>query len=231
MGVCLNLAVAVFAMLGNGSSEASPLRAEQQIRTALELDANARRGGKLYAQHCVQCHGTQAVGNPADVVPSLAGQRRAYLIKQLADFSEFEREGRAMHAVVSQKAMSEPQAWADVAAFLNGLKPANAEPGDGGGLELGEAIYHEQCATCHAEDARGDDDGFVPSLRDQHYSYLMQQMRKIASWHRLGVEPDLIRFLDSFDAEEMASVADYLSHMQGPVRDRARMNDDGTVTD
>jgi cytochrome c553 len=103
------------------------------------------------------------------------------------------------------------------------------ETADGRGVELGEAIFQEQCASCHEEDARGDDDGFVPSLRDQHYSYLVRQLRAMAASHRLNMDQDLVRFIDSLDSEEMTAVADYLSRLRGPVRDRAKLRDDGEL--
>jgi cytochrome c553 len=215
-----------------GAVVASPLTVDEKVRNALQLDQNLERGKKLYETHCVECHGPQALGSAQKVIPSLAGQRRAYLVKQLADFSELERASRDMHAVVSREQLSDEQAWADLSAYLNSQPRASfPQTGDGRGLELGEAIFQEQCASCHEEDGRGDDDGFVPSLRDQHYSYLVRQIRSIASWHRLNVEADLVRFLDSMDAEEATAVADYVSRMRGPVKDRARMNQDGTVND
>ena len=224
-------ATIAIAGIAVGTAQASPERAEQQIRTALELDAHISRGGKLFAQHCARCHGSQARGNPETLVPSLAAQRRAYLIKQLADFSELDRTDASMHPVVAKAAVSHPQDWADMAAWLNALEPAPApQTGDGTGTELGEAIYFEQCASCHEEDARGDDEGFIPSLRDQHYSYLLAQMRKLAAWHRSNIEPDLSRFIDSLDPEEMTGVADYLSRIRGPAVDRSRLDDDGTVS-
>lgn len=225
------LACAAMA-LPPGRANASPLRVDELVRTALQLDQNTKRGAEVYSQRCAQCHGPKALGSAAKVIPSLAGQRRAYLIKQLADFAELERDSPDMHKVVADPALKEPQAWADIAGYLNGLRPARfPATGDGKGLELGEAIFQEQCASCHEQDARGDDDGFVPSLRDQHYSYLVRQTRSIASWHRLNVDEDLVRFLDSLDTEELTAVADYLSRLRGPTRDRTRMNDDGTVND
>ena len=211
---------------------ASPLTVDEKVRNALQLDQNMENGKELYATHCAQCHGPQALGSAAKVIPSLAGQRRAYLVKQLADFSEEERSSREMHKVVSQPALSSEQAWADLSGYLN-LLPRTSFPqtGDGRGLELGEAIFQDQCASCHEEDGRGDDDGFVPSVRDQHYSYLVRQLRSIASWHRLNVDADLVRYFDSLDTEEATAVADYLSRMRGPVKDRGRMNSDGTVND
>src|SRR5262245_31971558 len=167
----------VAAMLVSEGVLASPARVDRLIRTALQLDPNIKRGGGLYEAHCARCHGQGATGDPRNVIPALAGQREAYLIKQFADFAELDRSGEEMHAVVSKAALNEPQVWADLAAYLSQLPVVRLpETSDGQGVELGEAIFQEQCASCHEEDARGDDDGFIPSLRDQHYSYLVRQM-------------------------------------------------------
>jgi cytochrome c553 len=224
------LAAALLCSLAAGMCAASPLTVDEKVRNVLQLDQNAEHGKKLFATYCTQCHGPQALGSAAKVIPSLAGQRRAYLVKQLADFSEQERASRDMHGVVSQLELASEQAWADLAGYLNSLPRANfPQTGDGRGLELGEAIFQDQCASCHEEDGRGDDDGFIPSVRDQHYSYLVRQMRSIATWHRLNVDADLVRYLDSLDTEEATAVADYMSRMRGPIKDRDRMNSDGTV--
>jgi len=230
MGNSIRLALAAAALLCGTSVFASPARVDQLVRTALQLDPNRSRGAALYLQNCARCHDQGAIGDPRNGVPSLAAQREAYLIKQLADFTELERESQEMHAVVARATLNEPQAWADVAAYLSQL-PATAFPetADGKGVKLGEAIFQEQCASCHEEDARGDDDGFVPSLRDQHYSYLVQQTRALAASHRSNVDADLVRFIDSLDTEEITAVADYLSRLRGPVRDRAKLRDDGKL--
>lgn len=221
---------ALVGVLAAGNASASPLSVDEKIRNALQLDQNRSHGQKLYETHCAQCHGQRALGSASRSIPALAGQRRAYLVKQLADFSELERESRQMHVVVSKPALADEQAWADLSGFLNSLPRASfPQTGDGRGLELGEAIFQEQCASCHQEDGRGDDDGFIPSVRDQHYSYLVRQMRSIASWHRLDVDENLVRYLDSLDTEETTAVADYLSRMRGPVQDHDKLNDDGTV--
>lgn len=224
------LAAALLCSFAAGMCVASPLTVDEKVRNALQLDQNTAHGKKLYATYCAQCHGPQALGSAAKVIPSLAGQRRAYLVKQLADFSEEERSSREMHGVVSRAELSSEQAWADLSGYLNSLPRLSfPQTGDSRGLELGEAIFQDQCASCHEEDGRGDDDGFTPSVRDQHYSYLVRQMRSIASWHRLNVDADLVRYLDSLDTEEATAVADYMSRMRGPIKDRDKMNGDGTV--
>lgn len=48
----------------------------------LAADANA---GKLKAQNCAACHGVDGI-SVVEAFPSLAGQKKIYLIKQLKDF-------------------------------------------------------------------------------------------------------------------------------------------------
>jgi cytochrome c553 len=224
------VAIAAAGLLCGATTTASPVRVDRLVRTALQLDPNVSHGAALYLQNCARCHGQGAIGDSHNVIPALAGQREAYLIKELADFTELERDSQEMHAVVARASLNEPQAWADVAAYISRLPPTQfPETADGRGVELGEAIFQEQCASCHEEDARGDDDGFVPSLRDQHYSYLVRQLRAMAASHRLNMDQDLVRFIDSLDSEEMTAVADYLSRLRGPVRDRAKLRDDGEL--
>lgn len=213
-------------------SLASKERSDRLLQSALQLDADSKRGAAVFTRNCASCHGNSALGNEAQGIPSLAAQRRAYLVKQLADFSANERESRTMHGVVSQKAIAQPQVWADVATFLSNLAPLTSPvTGNGKQLELGEAIFQDQCASCHEDDARGDDDGFVPSLRNQHYSYLVHQIRNISTWHRANVEEDLVRFLDSLPTDETFAVADYLSRTRTPVRDRSVMQPNGILND
>lgn len=227
-------AAALIGVLGipTTPAHAAQERVDELIHNALQLDIDVERGGATYRKHCLSCHGPKAHGDAARGIPALAGQRQAYVVKQLADFSERERASADMHAVVRRAEISEPQEWADVAAYVNGLAPiANPQRGDGRYVQLGEAIFREQCSSCHEEDARGDDDGFAPSLRNQHYGYLLNETRTLARYHTRNVDPDLVRFLNSLDEDEMMGLADYLSRQHGPVRDRSRLRDDGSVVD
>ncbi len=205
---------------------------EQLARNALALEGKVQRGAALFATQCAGCHGAKAQGDAARLVPSLAGQRRAYLVKQLADFAMSERVATQMHAVIARSKVRDPQAWADVALYLNGM-PVLTPPaaGKGADLALGEASYQQQCASCHEADARGDDDGFVPALRNQHYAYLLHEMRALAAGRRCNVDADLRRFLDGVAPQVLAEIADYLTRLHGPVRDRARLQNDGSLSD
>jgi cytochrome c553 len=228
LALALSATMITAASVANAAAE----RVDELTVTALELDADAQRGAALYGEECAGCHGREAHGAAQHDIPALASQRRAYIIRQLAEFIERDRIVTQMHKVVSREAVSEPQSWADLALYLNNLPPPKGEnTGDGKYLSLGEASYEQFCRSCHEEDGRGDDDGFVPSLRNQHYRYLIKEMRNLAAGHRFNLDDDLARFLRSLKADEMQGLADYLSRMQGPVRDRARMKNDGTVSD
>ena len=71
----------------------------------------------------------------------------------------------------------------------------------------------------------------MPSLRNQHYAYLLNEMRTMGRWHTRNVDEELSRFLDSLDDDELTGLADYLSRQHGPTKDRLRMRDDGAVVD
>jgi len=223
-GVCFTLGI-----VGAGASEETVDRATQ---TALSLDAHPDRGTSQFRQYCARCHGSQAQGNPSRSIPALAGQRFAYLIRQLADFAGAERYSDTMHRIVSQEELRAPQSWVDMAAYLNRISPGiPAQTGDGARVALGRSIFREQCATCHRSDGHGDADGFVPSLRNQHYNYLVSQMHKLGEGHRHNVDENLVRFLRSFDDQDMSATADYLSRLRGPGATHKTMRTDGVVVD
>lgn len=207
-------------------------RVDQQTQAALSMDAHPARGAKAFAHYCSRCHGPKAGGDAARDIPMLAGQRYAYLIRQLANFAGGERDSATMHGIVAQAQLRQPQAWVDLASYLNAIAvipPAGT--GSGTDIGLGRGIFHEQCASCHGADAGGDADGFVPSLRHQHFSYLERQMKKLAAGYRHNVDPDLVLFLRSFDDRDIDATADYLSRLEGPANDRKKMRDDGVVVD
>jgi cytochrome c553 len=212
------------------SAASAEERVDHRTQEALAMDAHPVLGKKLYAEHCSRCHGGAGQGNAGKVIPALAGQRFTYLVRQLANFAGAERESSTMHGVAIQPAINDPQEWANIAAYLNRLTPpTDAQIGPGKAMQLGRGIFHEQCASCHGADASGDQDGFAPSLRHQHYAYLDEQMHKLADGYRHNVDENLVRFMRSFDERDMRGTADYLSRLQGSGKIRKAMRQDGVV--
>jgi cytochrome c553 len=219
-------------LLTGAGARASEQSVDRETKEALALDAHPSAGAARFAESCARCHGAHAQGDAPKAIPALAGQRFSYLVRQLANFSGGERDSAPMHRALADPELRTPQTWVDIAAYLSELPIIpKAMTGDGAHVALGRGIFHEQCASCHGADARGDKAGFVPSLRRQHYSYLVRQMERLAEGARHNVDENLQRFLKSFDAEEIDAVADYLSRLQGPGKDRKTMLRDGTVVD
>ena len=205
-------------------------RVDQRTQAALAMDAHPQKGEEFYVHYCARCHGAQAQGDANALIPALAGQRFAYLVRQLANFAGDERGSSTMHKVTIQSQINEPQSWVDLASYLNNLTPpTDSQVGTGEATALGRGIFHEQCASCHGGDASGDKAGFVPSLRHQHYGYLNKQMHKLAEGYRHNVDEELVFFMRSFDERDMRGTADYLSRLKGTGTVRKSMRDDGVV--
>ena len=226
------IAMAACWMLGSVEVFASEEAVDLATQTALALDAHPDRGAAQFARYCTRCHGSQAQGDASRAIPSLAGQRFTYLVRQLANFAGGERDSNTMHQVVVRKDLRQPQTWVDIAAYLNKTAPSqHAQTGDGMDLALGQGIFREQCASCHRGDAHGNGDGYVPSLRNQHYDYLVLQMHKLGQGYRHNIDENLTRFLRSFDDQERNATADYLSRLRGPGAVHKIMRNDGVVVD
>jgi cytochrome c553 len=230
----LGLVLAMLAcwLLVDGVAFASEEAVDRATKAALALDVHPDRGAIQFARNCARCHGSQAQGDAGRAIPNLASQRFTYLVRQLANFAGGERDSDAMHQVLSRHELRDPQNWVDIAAYLNKTAPLkHTQTGDGADLALGGAIFHEQCASCHRSDAHGNGDGYVPSLRNQHYAYLVVQMHKIGQGNRHNVDENLMRFLHSFEDRDMNATADFLSRLHGPGAVRKIMRNDGVVVD
>lgn len=207
-------AVVVVLALVSYTAAAQTERANALIERTLALRGDVVNGKSLYKSSCASCHGEQAYGNPATVTPSLAGQLPIYLIKQLVDFAEDDRTAPEMHRVVALKQFVAPQAIRDLATYLADL-PTNPQPeiGDGKDLVAGKRYYQGLCAFCHGSRAGGNEQHATPSLRHQHYSYLLMQTRGLAVGHRYAVPIEVIQVLEELPYEQMTAIADYVSRL------------------
>jgi cytochrome c553 len=109
---------AVFALM-SGDARASEEAVDQATQTALSLDAHPDRGAAQFDHYCARCHGSHAEGDANRLIPELASQRFAYLVRQLVNFAGFERDSNTMHGDLLQMELRGPQSWVDIAAFLN----------------------------------------------------------------------------------------------------------------
>jgi cytochrome c553 len=211
MRAIVSAAVLIFI---SHSAAAQSHRGVEIMEQALACKPDVAAGEKLFKEHCSSCHGERALGDAKSVTPALAGQLPLYVIKQLVDMAEREREVPEMHRVVSRKELARPQGIADVAAYVGQLPPNSApEVGEGTELALGKRYYQGLCAFCHGEQGGGNEQHATPALRRQHYSCLLSQMRELASMHRYAVDVAIVEALDGLSFSQMQAVADYAARL------------------
>ncbi len=185
-----------------------------RVERVLRLRADTNHGRTLYSQYCASCHGATALGDAAGTVPSLAGQRPNYLLKQVADVLENDRSVPEMHQLMGRWQFEDPQSLRDVVSWLAELAP-NPRPGVGSGTQVAEGtrIYQADCAGCHGRFGEGDNPSYVPALRGQHYSYLRRQMAALATGHRTGMDGEGRQRLGRISLTQLDAVADYISRL------------------
>src|SRR5271165_416811 len=168
---------------------------------------------RLYAP-CVVCHQASGWGSVDGAIPSLAGQQRRYLEKQLAAFRSGDRVDPAMQTVAAHPSMGKPLEISLLAKALSGLA-ANPRPVQGKGEHLGlaEEMYTHICAACHGVGGQGDAGNRVPRIAGQHYPYLRRQIETAADLHKDLAPPEMTSALRGMRPQDRDLIADYLSRL------------------
>jgi cytochrome c553 len=92
--------------------------------TPIKASADAVQRGRVAAGQCVICHGQDGKGDPAKLIPSLAGQPPGYLREQMTLFKQDRRNpGDATLAAMKALMKTIPDdAIADLAAYYSSLR-------------------------------------------------------------------------------------------------------------
>lgn len=181
--------------------------------------------GKGQAWSCASCHG--AAGEGSLNTPRLAGQRAAYLAKQLEDFRSGLRHNESMAFVA--RALSGDDID-KLARYYAGIElHAALAPSLGGNLERGKLIAEKgdwksnvpACFSCHGMNGEGVAPGF-PALAGQQPDYLFAQL---AAWHAGERKNSPQKLMDDvarrMNPDDMRAVSDYLGSLRPPVTTRA----------
>jgi cytochrome c553 len=167
-------------------------------------------------EHCALCHGLDGISRMAKF-PKLAGQRYAYLEKQLLDFKAARRvnDGGPMAGIVEQfgkDALLRAARW-----FSAQPVPPPAEP-EPATASVGRALFEQgkpdagvpACRTCHGTAVRAA--LVVPRLEAQHPRYLEKQLLDFRNGDRAN-DPDSVmrRIAGALSDAEVAAVARYLA--------------------
>ncbi|OOY43584.1 hypothetical protein BOV91_03640 [Solemya velum gill symbiont] len=128
MPVTRNLIAALmfFAPPFAAAETASYVSMPEEMILATELDADIERGKELFAL-CATCHYENALGKADGSFPSIAGQHKSVVIKQMADFRAGNRDNPTMFPFSDAATIGGAQALADVAAYIASMPKMELE--------------------------------------------------------------------------------------------------------
>lgn len=195
--------------------------------------------GAAKAAVCGACHAADG-NSPVSTFPKLAGLGERYLLKQMHDIRDWDREtdpvkkettGRAVLEMTGQIAAMSDQDLADIAAHfasqttqLSGAKQAEVRVNSGirvDALELGERIFRSgnlstgvpACTGCHAPDAKGNSAAGYPRLSGQHPEYIAKQLRAFRGGERTNDGDQMVMrtVADRLSDAEIDAVANFIA--------------------
>ena len=146
------------------------------------LAAGDAEAGQAKSATCMGCHGL-AGNSTIPNFPKLAGQGKAYIVKQLQYFKSGER-GNAMMAGVALSLSD--QDMEDVAAYYSiQTISENSAKGSEEMIELGRKIYvggkmdtqTTACIACHGPKGKGIPTAGFPAVAAQHADYTASQLK------------------------------------------------------
>lgn len=139
-------------------------------------------GKTIVTRLCSDCHGMD--GNPVSPqFPRLAGQQKAYLVKQLTEFQmghRWDPTGSAYMWGIARELT--PKQRNEIAEYFSAQKPLPGAAGNAALESQGKALYQggmpdkgvPACASCHGKEGLGS--GETPRLADQWSHYILEQL-------------------------------------------------------
>lgn len=171
--------------------------------------------GKTKSAACAACHGVD--GNSLNPEwPNLAGQNEKYLSKQLAYFSDGERDNATMKPMAAGLSQQDRE---DLAAYYAGqtAKIGAASPEL---VEFGQKLYRSgnaesgvaPCMGCHGPNGTGNPAAGYPALRGQQAKYTENQLHGFAEGKRVNENArKMMQILASrMTNREIRAVASYI---------------------
>ena len=154
------------------------------------------------AQACATCHGNHGVPTDPKTIPVIWGQESSYLMKQLRDFRNGERQSAVMSPLAKNLAEADLR---PLAAYFAG-KPWPARRAAAKPPAPPKNIA--QCQACHQPKFEGGMP--APRLAGLSYEYLLGSMRAFAAEQRTN-NLDMPRFMQMLSERERSAMARYIS--------------------
>ncbi len=175
-------------------------------------------------KNCIFCHGAFAQG--LGVAPRLAGQRAAYIEKELGDFRSHARDN-PFSALYMWNAVPNlhPETARALADYFSHVAPRAAEDGDRALAAQGGELFHNgepdanivSCVACHGPNAQGV--RAIPRLAGLSYAYLKRRLQQWKEGYRPSAKP-MPRVARSLSDAQIDALASYLSFLDDRAASR-----------
>jgi cytochrome c553 len=203
------IALIAWAGLGSGAVHADRLAGA----------ALAQQGGPGITA-CAACHGARGEGQAAAGFPRLAGQPKAYLLKQLQEFANGTRKNPQMEPIARALSAQQRGDVADHYASLPGWKAGAKATASSPQSLLGSSLatrgnWNQEipaCFACHGPDGAGIPPHF-PALTGQPSAYTRAQLKAWQAGTRSNDPQGLMKAVaDRMTDAEIDAVSLYLEH-------------------
>ena len=151
---------------------------------------------------CAACHGDKGVPTDPRTIPVIWGQDQSYLMKQLRDFRNGERNSKVMSPITRDLAESDLR---KIAAYF-AAKTWPTRRVSAKSPSPPKSI--SQCQACHQANFRGGMP--APRLAGLSYEYLVAAMRAFATEERTN-NLDMPKFMQTLTERERNAIARYVS--------------------
>ena len=173
--------------------------------------------------YCRTCHGVEGQGfRGAFPIPRLAGQQPEYIKNQLDAFIQARRTNVVMNHVAQ---VLSPEMEEFLANSFHKLNPPPLGGAPKGLVAAGDELFHKgvpdknipPCATCHGDDAMGNDK--IPRLAGQLNDYVIRKLTNFE--HERGLKPSeedvsslMKPIAHNLNQQQIAEVAAYVSTLR-----------------
>jgi cytochrome c553 len=216
------------------------------------VTANLSKGKEIFEKGkggsvppCASCHGEKGLGVDTMGTPRLANIGYAYVVKQLTNFAEGQRQDLTQGVMPIFAQQLTPEDRRDVAAFVNTLpfekEESNLADLKASGTDVGEPYKGEvlvkygvlgkvpACQSCHGYNGRGADPIF-PMIGQQKYVYLTNQLKHWRDASRANDPLGAMRAVaKNLTDEDINNAAAFLSRAPQSVLGDSFLPDNQTV--
>ncbi len=158
-------------------------------------DYAVKWGASIFANNCSQCHGRGAAGVQASGYPNLLDD--AWLWGGTVEAIAYTVE----HGIRNEQSLD--SRWSEMPAFdevlldeeidsvVHYVRNISGQEHDAALAAAGEAVFLDNCASCHGDNGEGMPDLGAPNLSDAIWLYggSIETLTETVRWSRFGVMP------------------------------------------